>query len=435
MRVATGVLCAVAVLAATDATTVDTIFNISVDGAIFTSASVTRHAGASPNFAVASYLNQPEFIEVFNTSSVVWSFSQASGTYIADQARHAESAGLTVDTFGAVITSTGTTVYGFSSTGSGVPAWQLPLPGCSSDTGGGTYTGIESSDSGNLVAFFCPHSGGSGAPTARVYGINGQTGEAWHYDLGPTVAAGQGQVQVTADGSWVLFVNEGGKPTPNTATAYVLDGSTGQPRGQDNITIPFFITAAISDSGNYVATGDDGVVHVWEWAADVGAWSPAYDLTPPAAAPGGWIPWDLQMSTGTDAEELVIAGCISGDVRTVQVSAWSLVGGALRTNWVSQTNPSFQENPTVRADGPYIAVALWGDVGGDAPTTVLLVAGSNSTVMTATSPGSMFAVDVAVDSSSASQDVVLLTAAGKAVPANEAGNGGNAYGWRVTVNK
>jgi hypothetical protein len=137
VRVATGVLCAVAVLAATDATTVDTIFNISVDGAIFTSASVTRHAGASPNFAVASYLNQPEFIEVFNTSSVVWSFSQASGTYIADQARHAESAGLTVDTFGAVITSTGTTVYGFSSTGSGVPAWQLPLPGCSSDTGGG----------------------------------------------------------------------------------------------------------------------------------------------------------------------------------------------------------------------------------------------------------------------------------------------------------
>jgi hypothetical protein len=151
------------------------------------------------------------------------------------------------------------------------------------------------------------------------------------------------------------------------------------------------------------------------------------------------LQWDLQMSTGTDAEELVIAGCISGDVRTVQVrsclcrllgafcpadsdtgneanavlpcvfcqvSAWSLVGGALRTNWVSQTNPSFQvrirpracppcfcarvrdfqhllrviglrtqENPTVRADGPYIAVALWGDVGGDAPTTVLLVAG------------------------------------------------------------
>lgn len=429
-------LCAGMVASVTAQAKVDLIWSQSEAVSIYSDASVTRHAGSSPSFGVAAYLNQPEFIEVFNTSSLVWQFSPGPGTYIEDQARHAESAGLTVDTFGAIITATGTTVYGFSSTGTGTPVWELPLPGCSSDTGGGTYTGIESSDTGNLVAFFCPHSGGGSGPnTARVYGINGQTGVAWHYDLGVSVAAGQGQVQVTADGAWVLFVNEGGVPTPNTATAYVLSGATGLPRAQNNITIPFFITAAIADSGDYVVTGDNGALHAWSFSADVGAWTHAYDLAPPATAPGGWIPWDVQMSTGPDSAELIIAGCISGDVRTVQVSAWTLIGGDLTTNWVSQTNPSYQENPTIRADGPYIAVALWGDAGGDKPTTVLLVSGSNATVMTATSPGSMFAVDVAVDSTTAAQDVVYLTAAGKAVPANQAGNGGNAYGWRVTVTK
>ena len=43
------------------------------------------------------------------------------------------------------------------------------------------------------------------------------------------------------------------------------------------------------------------------------------------------------------------------------------------------------------------------------------------------------AVDVAVDSSTDAGDVVVLTAAGKAVPANQMGNGGDAYGWIVTV--
>ena len=69
-------------------------------------------------------------------------------------------------------------------------------------------------------------------------------------------------------------------------------------------TSSFFITAAISDSGNYVVVGDDGPVHVWEWAADVGAWSPAFDLTPPPVAPGGWIPMRPWVS-GTSASHRV----------------------------------------------------------------------------------------------------------------------------------
>lgn len=102
------------------------------------------------------------------------------------------------------------------------------------------------------------------------------------------------------------------------------------------------------------------------------------------------------MSTGDDAEEIVVVGCISYDVKTVQVSAWGLLNQTLLTNWVSSTNPSLQENPSLRADGAYIAVALWGDDGeASVPTTVLLRTGSNETLVAASSPGSMFAVDVA----------------------------------------
>ena len=168
----------------------------------------------------------------------MWSFASGPGTYLVDQARHIESAAAgAVDTFGAVVTSAGATVYGFSSAAGATPAWTLALPGCNTDGGGGTYIGLEASDAGDIVAFFCPHTVG-GATTARVYGINGQTGTAWNYDLGAGVKAGQGQVQVSGNGQWILFVNEGGVPTPNSATAFVLDAKTGLPRAQNNISIP-----------------------------------------------------------------------------------------------------------------------------------------------------------------------------------------------------
>jgi hypothetical protein len=47
----------------------------------------------------------------------------------------------------------------------------------------------------------------------------------------------------------------------------------------------------------------------------------------------------------------------------------------------------------------------------------------------------MFAVDVVVDKSSAAEDTVLLNVAGKNVPANEGGTGGNAYVFEITVAK
>lgn len=423
--------------AATAGPSATLVFNQSEQYSIYTSVGISLHANGDPTFAVGDGLNAPEFVEVYDSAgSLSWSFSAGSGTYMVSSSRHIELAPAgSIDTFVAVLLDAGgTMLYGFASDGTGTPAWNISLPDCSSDTGGGTYIGLDASDSGNRLAFLCHYSGSGGKPTARVYLIGGQSGRVtWMQDLGSGVQAGQGDVQITASGSFVLFVNEQGVPTPNTAEAFIFEGATGVLR--DNITIPFFITASISDSGDYVVVGDDPAAHVWMFDTSSNKYKPAYDLTPPSG-PAGWIPWDIQMGTGTDAQEMVVIGYISGTVLTVQVTAWSLLSQQQLTNWVSPTNSKLQENPSLRTDGAYIGVSLWGDSGeAGYPTVVLLSAGSDTPVFNFTSPGSMFTIDVAVQSSSAAQDTVLLSAGGKAVPANEFGNGGNAYGWLVTIPK
>ncbi len=76
-------------------------------------------------------------------------------------------------------------------------------------------------------------------------------------------------------------------------------------------------------------------------------------------------------------------------------------------------------------------MSLWGN-DGDVPTVVLLSTGSDVPLFTYITPGSMMAVDLNVVTAGG-KDVVYLAAAGKAVPANQMGYGGNAYGWKITV--
>jgi len=366
--------------------------------------------------------------------ALVWTFANATGDFLVDTARHADGDDHgPVDVFVASCGAAGCVLFGRTSA-TDTTRWEVTFPGCTTDEGGGTYTGFQASDNGNRVAFLCHEGGAGGAPpTARVYLVGGQSGRVtWTHALDAGVKVGQGQVQITATGSHVLLVNEDGVPTPNSAQAYVLNGTTGALI--QTIQIPFFITAAISDSGAFVAVGDDPVVHVWGWDASAGAFAPAYDVAPPAAWGGSWIPWDMIISSGgADAAELLIVGYIAGDVRTVGVGAWALAGGAPRLAWRSATNPALQENPTLRADGEYAAVALWGN-DGDVPTVVLLRAGDAAPVFSAITPGSMMAVDLNVVAGAAGAgDVVFLAAAGKHVPANQMGNGGDAFGWRVDV--
>jgi hypothetical protein len=119
--------------------------------------------------------------------------------------------------------------------------------------------------------------------------------------------------------------------------------------------------------------------------------------------------------TAAGAGHAAVVGWISADVLKLRITATDAATGATLTDWSAPPNAKFQNNPTIRTCGPYIGAALWGDEGGDAPTMVLLTLGSSTPLFNATSPGSMFAVDVVVDpaASTPTQDVVYYVAAGE----------------------
>jgi hypothetical protein len=134
------------------------------------------------------------------------------------------------------------------------------------------------------------------------------------------------------------------------------------------------------------------------------------------------------MPPGSDS--YVALGWISAvpSALLLRVNAFDLASGALLTDWHAPPNAQLQNNPTLRCDGEYIGLALWGN-DGDAPTSVVLAAGRNVTLFSEASPGSMFSVDIAITEKSPEGTSVVVAAAGKHVPANAFGDGGDAYGW------
>jgi hypothetical protein len=86
----------------------------------------------------------------------------------------------------------------------------------------------------------------------------------------------------------------------------------------------------------------------------------------------------------------------------------TVVDGSLQSDWTSSTNQQLQTSPTVRMDRNYAGICLWGD-NDDVPTAVLLKAGSSTPIFTYITPGSMFGVDLVVDSSTGGKDTVYFT--------------------------
>ena len=113
--------------------------------AVYTSASLTLH-GAAPFFATSTWLNDPEFVGVFDTGtpdgSNDWAYSAPAGNdkqlpaWQVVQARHAGAAGVgRVDTFAALGTWFAPyecRVFAWSSAGNATPAWTFSLPNCTS---------------------------------------------------------------------------------------------------------------------------------------------------------------------------------------------------------------------------------------------------------------------------------------------------------------
>lgn len=398
------------------------IFHASETTDIFSSASVTLHTPDAPTFALATDLGQA-YVSVWDGGKGVekwrWVSPCATCALAVDGARHVEAdpqAPGKVDTFAIQSGDGKCLVLGFSAEGSAsTPTWSTTLAGCSElavGGVGGTYTGIQASDSGSAVAILgygldTPE----GNLTARAYLLNGQTGKvSWVYDLGTREKAGQGDIAIGRE--FVMFINEDSFPDPNSAQLHVLSVATGALRSE--VQIPFFIAGAISDDGRYVAVQNfthlkGSEAWVMEWDAGSGAYTLLHRL---ALHPDGteYDLWDIAIGT-VGAAPYVALGYISAipSALLLRVAAFDMANATLLTDWSAPHNTQLQNNPTIRTDGKYMGLGLWGN-NGDAPTAVVLEAGSNKPLFTAVSPGSMFSVDIALEGSS-----LFLSTAGKHV--------------------
>ncbi len=424
---------AAAAAAVTSGAAQELIWTQSESYAIYTTAALARKDNSAPTFATSTYLNPPIFIESYNTSApngtATWSY-QASGNdaaFAVDCARHAASTFGTaaVDTFAVELVGGTCVVTGFASSGpkaNGKPVWANTINDCTANIEtGGTYVALQASDDGTAVSFTGYFTSGTTAVSAFVTVYDGQTGKPRFTFKDPSPPT-QGLTAINRNGTAVIFVNE-----PNLN---VIDALTGKAIGKP-IQVVSFIPAAISDDGKTVASSSGSTAYLWQLQG--GEWTQTKTFNAPENGTSYDV-WDMTMSTDDNAEEFLAVGYIRFDVLQVRVTLFSLSTGAVLTDYFTAVNTKLQENPTMRADRNYVGVSLWGDAG-ERPTAVLLKAGSNKPVFSYISPGSMFAVDVVVDSSTASSDTVYLTAAGKHVPANAFGNGGDAFAWKIVVPK
>ena len=414
---------------------------------IYSSASISRNQGGS---AIAlgtdfSSIGDQIALVVDQLGQTLFTLNCSSDCSIyVDQARHPVVPSVpSVDTF-ILYTGTGDCVVsGYYSSGPNVgtvPAWTTTIPACEASEGvGGTYRCFEASDDGSTIALL-GYGKDEGNPniTSRAYALDGQTGAIrWTYDLSikQKEAAGQGDIWITTTGNFIAYINEDGFPDPNSAQMHILNGNDGSLRSE--VQIPFFIAGAISDDGNYVAIqnfthlqGSQGWVLKWNGSEYV-------KITTLNLINDGheYDEWDTAITLGTKNETIVVMGWISApDVTRLRVNSWNADSGNLLMDWSALPNTQFQNNPSIMTWGSYIAVALWGD-NNENPTVELLTVYSNNSLFEFISPGSMFAIDLVVDSSSQTSDEILLVAAGKNVPANEGGTGGDAYLWSISVPK
>lgn len=414
---------------------------------IYSSASISRNQGGSTIAIGTDFSSAGDQLAFVVNQSGVELFSlncSADCSIYVDQARHPIVPSVpSVDTFILFTGSGDCVISGFYSSGPTVgsmPAWTTTLPSCEASEGvGGTYRCFEASDDGSTVALL-GYGKDNGNPnvTSRAYALDGQTGEVrWTYDLSikQQESAGQGDIWITTTGNFIAYINEDGVPTPNSAQMHILNGNDGTLRSE--VEIPFFIAGAISDDGNYVAIqnfthlkGSQGWVLKWDGTD--------YVRTATLNLPNDgfeYDEWDTAITVGDNNETIVVMGWISApDVERLRVNSWNADSGDIIMDWHAPPNKQFQNNPSIMTWGSYIAVALWGD-NGENPTVELMTVYSNNSLFEFTSPGSMFAIDLVVDSSTSTSDEILLVAAGKNVPANEGGTGGDAYFWSISVAK
>ena len=402
--------------------------------AVYTSSGLSRHKGTTPTFSTATWLNSPIMVEVFNVSDSgenMWSYASTSAglpTFQVAMARHADSFGVgNIDTIAAeaqFVPPSTCQVFAWSSLGgSAVPSWSVNVSNCDANLLYDDDRNVDISDDGATAAFsgFLIQ-GKDYIPQLWVF--SAQTGKLrFTKNLGAT---GQGgPVQLSENGTWVAWTTGD--------SVMIIDGLTGKVR--DTVQMGWNCMAVLSDSGDFLAFAGDDVGKIYKWDAANNQYTLAYSPVPSGAtqyyATSAAISSD---GSGAAEAELVTFGYITQTALGARVIIYSMVTGAVLTDYVSPVNANLQTYPTVRMSGNYAGICLWGD-NDDVPTAIVLSAKAAKPIFTFVTPGSMFGVDIVHDvgASTPTSDVVYFATAGKHVPANAMGNGGDAYAWRLDV--
>ena len=434
--------------AAASAPSAELIWQQSTAAATYTTASISRHpAGGAPTFVAATWLTTPIMVEAFNTSdngSALWSFAgcgHVDSAFWATTARHTQRAGDggAVDTLAVeteALPPAAVSVRAFDSRApGGVPRWSFNLSSAQPAS-------IDLSDDGSTAALACWQWNAAGAISSWLFVWDAQTG-ALRFSQQEPLARG-GPCTLSGSGAWVAW-------TQGDSVA-VLDGATGEQRGS-LLSMGWNTEAQISDSGETLVFMGEEEGRIYHWNASLGDWALAHSISPPDEA--DWYSDSSSLSSNSATHGDVAAfGFLGGGALQARVLVYEASGansGTLLSDYTTPKNAKLQTNAYLRSDGDLVGVALCEErarslalprhlrrtltapnrrAGGDSddvPTAVLLRAGSNTPLFTFVTPGSMMGVDVLADGND-----IYLAVAGKHVPANTYGNGGDAYVWRIT---
>lgn len=390
--------------------------------ATYTSAAVSLHGASAPTFATATsgLDNWPVLLEVINASGTsLWTYTSPADdatSFDVVSARHAERQGVgAVDTVvveGDKDAADDVWLRGFAALGAGAPAWSLRVSACR------VATGLAVSDDGSaaaLATLLVDAASGSLYPQLII--VDAQTG-AVRVNVTRAVGGPGGPVSMSETGAWVAWTQGD--------SAFVYDGATGALRGEA-IAMGWNTAAQLTDTGDEVVFSGLDAAQVWAWDAASGVYTLAQRIVPSGATQ--WYSESCAVSSNSPTYgPLAAFGWITSSALQARVTVYALKTGTLVADYTSLPNAQLQTSASVRMDGDYVGVALWGDRD-DVPTAVVLRAGAPAPVFTYVTPGSMAGVDIAADGSGD----LFFAVAGRDVPANVMGKGGDAYAWRIAV--
>jgi WD40 repeat protein len=250
----------------------------------------------------------------------------------------------------------------------------------------------------------------------RLYAFHPpSTTPAWTFDFSDVQSTGIYGVNICADGSTVA-VN--GK-----FYGWILNANDGSVRSQLEIANTESRLALSADASVLAIAELSGFVKALEWNATASRYDLIWQYKIPA---GSFTNWASSIAVSSDGLTIMAGSLIflsAGYDGSVYL--FDTFGEGL-PRWIYSGTGDEVSAIALADDGSIGAVATWGSLDNSSPDILVFERDSNVPVFTASTPGSMFAVDISTDGRS-------VVAGGKAVHARQFGNGGLVYNVAVDL--